>query len=154
MSRRFISEQIGQGEEEGERKHPWKDSTWGPAPSSTQLSWPTAYFAPDKMDSCTSSEPWGGGGADNNVRSMTRDLHKLNMWNRIESVGDLLALKAKYHLAWLVRLRNRIHWHKQLFPEGFTLHEDKTRPSNKCARPRQAAVRGLSRGSWRTSGRS
>ncbi len=46
-------------------------------------------------------------GADDNVRSMARDLQDSDLLTRIEGVGDLIALEAKYHLACLVGLRNR-----------------------------------------------
>ena len=46
-------------------------------------------------------------GADHNVRSMARDLLDSDLLTRIEGVGDLIALEAKYHLACLVGLRNR-----------------------------------------------
>lgn len=45
--------------------------------------------------------------ADVNVRSMARDLQDSDLLTRIEGVGDLIALEAKYHLACLVGLRNR-----------------------------------------------
>ncbi|KAG0715325.1 hypothetical protein GWK47_012185 [Chionoecetes opilio] len=46
-------------------------------------------------------------GADDHVRSMARDLLDSDLLTRIEGVGDLIALEAKYHLACLVGLRNR-----------------------------------------------
>ncbi|KAG0722380.1 hypothetical protein GWK47_044567 [Chionoecetes opilio] len=86
---------------------------------------PAAYFAPKKMDSCMSFKTLG---ADDNVRSMARDLLDSDLLTRIEGVGDLIALEAKYHLACLVGLRNR---HRSLIRNRENL-QDARKPDKKA----------------------
>ncbi|KAG0727322.1 hypothetical protein GWK47_034911 [Chionoecetes opilio] len=67
-------------------------------------------------------------GADDNVRSMARDLLDSDLLTRIEGVGDLIALEAKYHLACLVGLRNR---HRSLIRNRENL-QDASKPDKKA----------------------
>lgn len=75
------------------------------------LTRPAAYFAPNKFQNL---------GADDNVRSMARDLQDSDLLTRIEGAGDLIKLEAKYHFACLVGLRNR---HRFLIRNRENLHD-------------------------------